>query len=83
MYDVAIQAVEWHIVYGLEHIFSPGVIELWDEDEISAIASELSPGVVRQREFSAGRKKMLKRRTDCLQDDLETHSAQRSLSRLL
>lgn len=58
--NVIVQAIERHIVHGLEEVFSPLVVVALDDEEVSNLASEPST-TVRQREHLEGRRSTLEK----------------------
>ncbi|KAI9763256.1 MAG: hypothetical protein M1839_006526, partial [Geoglossum umbratile] len=61
--NVPMQVMERHLVNNLEEIFSPLTVSRWSNEEILRLASEPA-GVMRQRQFLEGRKKMLENGSD-------------------
>ena len=57
------QVIERHLINSLEEIFSPLTVSRWPDEKILRLASEPS-GVMRQREFLEGRKKVLENGSD-------------------
>ena len=52
------QVIERHLINNLEEIFSPLTVSQWSDEEVLSLASEPA-GVMRQRQFLEGRKKVL------------------------
>jgi hypothetical protein len=57
------QVIERHLINNLEELFSPLTVSQWSDEKILHCASEPS-GVMRQRQFLEGRKKVLENGSD-------------------
>ena len=64
------QVIERHLINSLEEIFSPLTVSRWPDEKILCVASEPS-GVMRQRQFLEGRKKVLENESDVFNGGVE------------
>lgn len=73
--NVMTQVIKWHIIHGLEGIFSPVFINALSDSEMEAIVSEPA-SAKRQREFLENRIEKLKKRHRILQDVIRSATLQ-------